>query len=68
MNSLLSMIPQQPQQPQMPQQNQAPQLPLSPQQAREQFCNQVAAMGWTSSQLNQFLDQVEQQARSLGIR
>ena len=50
------------------QQSQAPQLPLSPQQAREQFCNQVAAMGWTSSQLNQFLDQVEQQARSLGIR
>lgn len=39
----------------------------TPQQAQEQFCNQVAQMGWTPSQLNSFLDNVEQQGRMLGF-
>lgn len=73
MNSLLSS--QQPQpQPSLPQNLGMPNIMQmaqsfqgTPQQAQEQFCNQVAQMGWTPSQLNSFLDSVEQQARSLGV-
>lgn len=39
----------------------------TPQQAQEQFCNQVAQMGWTPSQLNSFLDDIEKQAKMLGM-
>ena len=39
----------------------------TPEQAQEQFCNQVAAMGWTPSQLNSFLDQCESQAKMFGL-
>ena len=42
----------------------------SPEQAKAEFCNQVAAMGMTPSQLNSLLDQVDGQMsmmRSMGL-
>lgn len=39
----------------------------TPEQARQQFCNRIADMGLTKSQLNSLLDNIEEQARSMGF-
>lgn len=38
----------------------------TPEQAKQQLCEQIASMGWTREQLDQFLNQVDTMYKQLG--